>query len=57
MLFSKNQKNIIARIFLLGCLLLLSSVGYGQYEKEGYTFIQKIKTPRSRKPEVNEMML
>lgn len=57
MLFSKYYKIVIIKIFLLGYLLLLPSVGYSQYEKEGYTFIQKIKTPRSRKPEINEMML
>ena len=43
MLFSKNQKNIIARIFLLGCLLLLSSVGYGQYEKRGIHLYKRLR--------------
>jgi len=57
MSFLKYYMNNFTKTFLLGIFLMLSSTGFGQYEKDGYTFIQKIKTPRSRKPEVNEIML
>ncbi|MDD4745816.1 MAG: hypothetical protein PHW19_00910 [Salinivirgaceae bacterium] len=48
--------NIFTIVLLIASLSNIDHV-QAQYEKEGYTFIQKLKTPRARKPEVHELML
>ena len=51
------QHTISIIIALLVVFLINIKHVQAQYEKEGYTFVQKLKTPRARKPEVHELML
>jgi hypothetical protein len=44
-------------MLLLVGIVFVSPCVCAQYEKDGYTFVQKLKTPRARKPEVHELML
>lgn len=53
----RKQLNLRGTSIILLALFLSSNLTHAQYEKEGYIFAQKLKTPRVRKPEVHELML
>ncbi len=55
----KSKGDIKLFLWLLAFFVFVFSGqdAMAQFEKEGYSFVQKLKTPRARKPEVHELML